>query len=96
LVGGTKTAFAAREVAERLTASVSGSIPPFSFNLELQLIVDKSLLVHEEIFFNAARLDQSIALHTADYLALACPWVEAIAAESADRMGSAIVLPIQR
>ncbi|MCA1674565.1 MAG: YbaK/prolyl-tRNA synthetase associated domain-containing protein [Actinobacteria bacterium] len=96
LVGGTKAAFAAREVAERLTASVSGSIPPFSFNLELQLIVDKSLLVHGEIFFNAARLDQSIALHMADYLALACPWVEPIAAESADRMGSAIVLPIQR
>ncbi|MCA1607193.1 MAG: YbaK/prolyl-tRNA synthetase associated domain-containing protein, partial [Acidobacteria bacterium] len=32
LVGGTKAAFATREVAERLTASVSGSIPPFSFN----------------------------------------------------------------
>ncbi len=83
LVGGAKAAFAAREVAERLTASVSGSIPPFSFNLELQLIVDKSLLVHEEVFFNAARLDRSVALHMKDYLALACPWVEPIATEAA-------------
>jgi Ala-tRNA(Pro) deacylase len=84
LAGGTKTAFAARDVAERLSASVSGSIPPFSFNSELQLIVDKGLLVHKEIFFNAARLDRSVALHVEDYLALACPWVEHIAIEAAD------------
>lgn len=82
LVGGTKAAFATRDVAERLTASVSGSIPPFSFNLKLQLIVDKSLLVHEKIFFNAARLDRSVALHMEDYLALAWPRVEHIATEA--------------
>jgi len=88
LVGGTKDSFVARDVAERLTASVSGSIPPFSFNLELQLIVDKSLLVHEEIFFNAARLDRSVTLHIDDYLTLACPWVEHIATEVVDRIES--------
>lgn len=86
LVGGTKAAFAARDVAERLTASVCGSIPPFSFNLELKLIVDKRLLVYEEIFFNAARLDRSVALHMEDYLTLACPWVEHIARVPTGRM----------
>jgi Ala-tRNA(Pro) deacylase len=85
LVGGTKAAFAARDVAERLTGSVSGSIAPFSFNLELQLIVDKSLLAHEEIFFNAARLDRSVALDVNDYLTLACPWIEHIATEVANK-----------
>jgi Ala-tRNA(Pro) deacylase len=88
LVGGTKAAFAARDVAERLTVSESGSIPPFSFNLEMQLIVDKSLLVHEEVFFNAARLDRSVALHTEDYLMLACPWIENIAIKVTDRTES--------
>ncbi|MFL6149575.1 MAG: YbaK/EbsC family protein [Pseudonocardiaceae bacterium] len=88
LVDGTKAAFAARDVAERLTASPSGSIPPFSFNVELQLVVDKSLLFHEEIFFNAARLDRSVALHVEDYLALARPRVEHIATEAADRIES--------
>ena len=41
LVGGTKAAFAARDVAERLTASACGSIPLFFFNLELKLIVER-------------------------------------------------------
>jgi len=82
LVGGMKSAFAARNVAERLTASISGSIAPFSFNCELQLVVDRSLLAHAEIFFNAARLDRSIALHMGDYLRLARPRVEHIAIET--------------
>jgi Ala-tRNA(Pro) deacylase len=84
LTGGMKAALAARDVAERLTTSVSGSIAPFSFNRQLRLIVDQGLLVHEEIFFNAARLDRSVALHMEDYLSLTCPWVENIATEVAD------------
>lgn len=88
LAGGTKAAFVARDVAERLTVSVTGSMPPFSFNLELQLIVDKGLVVHEEVFFDAARLDRSVALRVEDYLTLACPWVEHIAIETADRVKS--------
>lgn len=50
LAGGAKGTFAARDVAERLTASVSGSIALISFNRDLRLIADRSLLVHEEIF----------------------------------------------
>lgn len=92
LAGGMKSALATRDVAERLTASVSGSIAPFSFNRELRLIVDKGLLAHEEIFFNAARLDRSFALRVEDYLRLTCPWVESIATEVAGWKRSAIGL----
>ena len=52
---------------------------PFSFNPELGLIVDPSLLENEEIYFNVARLDRSIALKTSDYVALARPRLEQIA-----------------
>jgi len=69
LLGGTYVAFASTEVAERL----AGTILPFSFTPELELIVDPSLLVHDELFFNAARLDRSLALRGADYVRLVQP-----------------------
>ena len=53
---------------------------PFAFHPDLALIADPALQAHAEIFFNAARLDRSIALRTADYLRLAAPRLEAIAA----------------
>ncbi|GAA3368636.1 YbaK/prolyl-tRNA synthetase associated domain-containing protein [Streptomyces sannanensis] len=81
LVGGTYAGFATPEVAERLAGSVSGTILPFSFDPELEPVVDPGLLVHEEIFFNAARLDRSLALRTADYTAIAEPRTAAIAQE---------------
>jgi Ala-tRNA(Pro) deacylase len=73
LLGGTYVAFASTEVAERLAGSVAGTILPFSFTPELELIVDPSLLQHDELFFNAARLDRSLALRGADYVRLAQP-----------------------
>jgi Ala-tRNA(Pro) deacylase len=78
LLGGTYATFADQEVAERLAGSVSGTILPFSFTDELELIVDPRLLEHDELYFNAARLDRSMALHTADYVAIAGPRVEPI------------------
>jgi Ala-tRNA(Pro) deacylase len=77
--GGREASFAAREVAERLAGSVSGSITPFAFSTELELLVDERLVDHDEIFFNAGRLDVSIALAVPDYLKLAKPAVAAIA-----------------
>ncbi|MFG2650495.1 YbaK/EbsC family protein [Streptomyces sp. NPDC048436] len=74
---------ATQEAAERLAGSVSGTILPFSFDPELQLVVDPALLVHDEIFFNAARLDRSLALRTADYEAIAEPRTATIAQEAA-------------
>jgi Ala-tRNA(Pro) deacylase len=78
LLGGTKALFAQRTVAERLAGSESGTIVPFAFDPELALIVDHGLLAHDEIYFNAARLDESIVLNTRDYLRLAQPRIEFI------------------
>jgi Ala-tRNA(Pro) deacylase len=78
LLGGTYAGFATPEVAERLAGSVSGTILPFSFDPELELVVDPALLEEEEIFFNAARLDRSLALRSADYRTIAEPRVAVI------------------
>jgi Ala-tRNA(Pro) deacylase len=80
LFDGSSVAFAARDVAERLTGCAVGTIMPFSFDPRLQLIVDPALLAHHEIYFNAARLDRSVALATRDYLSLAEPRLAIIAA----------------
>ncbi len=73
LMQGTYVAFASSEIAERLAGSVTGTILPFSFNPELDVVVDPSLLENEEIYFNAARLDRSMALKTRDYVTVAKP-----------------------
>lgn len=73
LLPGTYVSFASPPIAEQLSGSVVGTILPFSFNRDLELIVDPSLLENEEIYFNAARLDRSMALGTCDYLAVARP-----------------------
>ncbi len=81
LVGGTYAAFAAPAVAEALAGSPAGTVLPFAFHPDLRLVVDPALLAHHpEIFFNAARLDQSLALSTDDYMRLAKPEVAVIRA----------------
>ncbi|WP_234580922.1 YbaK/EbsC family protein [Micromonospora sp. MH99] len=72
-VGGRDAGFADRQTAERLAGTVSGTIMPFAFDAELELIVDPALLETTDIFFNAAALDRSVALRTTDYLRLARP-----------------------
>jgi len=79
LFGATYVAFATPAVAEELAGSVSGTILPFSFRPDLELLADPAVLANEEIFFNAARLDRSMALSTTDWTAVAKPRVERIA-----------------
>ena len=79
LMQGTYVSFTTPEIAERLAGSVTGTILPFSFNMELELMVDPSLLENDEIYFNAARLDRSMVLKTSDYVRLAKPRFEQIA-----------------
>jgi Ala-tRNA(Pro) deacylase len=79
LLGGTYVSFASPDAAERLAGSVVGTVLPFSFHPDLQLVADPTLLDHDELFFNAARLDRSLALRTADYVRLAEPRVAPIA-----------------
>jgi Ala-tRNA(Pro) deacylase len=78
LMGGTYVAFASSDIAERLAGSVAGTILPFSFNPELELVVDPSLLENDEIYFNAARLDRSMVLKTIVYVAVARPRIKRI------------------
>lgn len=79
LMHGTYVSFASPDIAERLAGSVAGTVLPFSFNPELELIVDPSLRDNENIYFNAARLDRSLELKTSDYLSIAQPRFERIA-----------------
>ncbi|GGT12504.1 YbaK/EbsC family protein [Streptomyces purpureus] len=89
IAGGGRTAFATKEVAERLAGSVSGTVMPFSFHPDLHLVVDEELLGLEEIYFNAARLDRSVALSTTDYQRLAEPRIARIAAKERVPINSA-------
>ncbi len=81
-VGGKKASFASPEEATAKTGCVIGAIPPFSFSPEIRLVVDPQLLArHEEIAFNAGRLDTSIVMDSADYRRIASPLLADITAE---------------
>jgi Ala-tRNA(Pro) deacylase len=82
LLGGTYAAFADRAKAEELAGSVTGTVLPFSYHPQLELVADPALLAVPEMYFNAARLDRSIALVTEDYLRVAAPRVERITAQA--------------
>jgi Ala-tRNA(Pro) deacylase len=57
-----------------------GAVPPFSFWPNVKLIVDPNLLDdHDEIAFNAGRLDASMVLNSEDYRRIAAPLVADIA-----------------
>lgn len=79
LMGATYIAFASPDIAEELAGSVVGTVLPFSFDDRLQLIVDPALFRAPELYFNAGRLDRSLALKTEDYQRIASPRLEAIA-----------------
>lgn len=78
LLGGTYASFASKDIAERLAGSVAGTVLPFSFSPELELMVDPSLLENDDIYFNAARLDRSMVLKASDYVNLVKPRLEHI------------------
>ena len=72
-------AFAKREKAEELTGCVIGSIPPFSFHDQLQLLADPLIQQNEDVVFNAGRLDRSIMMKLEDYIRIAKPQLVPIA-----------------
>ena len=59
-----------------------GSVPPFSLNPALAIVVEEDLLGNDTLFFNAGRLDRSMELDTKDWLAVARPRVARIAAQA--------------
>lgn len=69
-----KTRFARADELFDLTGLVPGSVPPIGKPiLELDLYVDPSLLVNEEISFNAGSLTNSIRMKLSDYQHVAKP-----------------------
>lgn len=79
-LGGTYVAFAGADKAAELAGSEPGTVLPISYHRQLELIADRSLLTHPELYFNAARLDRSVALASEDYVRLAEPRIERIVA----------------
>ncbi|QQO54235.1 MAG: YbaK/prolyl-tRNA synthetase associated domain-containing protein [Thiohalocapsa sp. PB-PSB1] len=75
----TRAMFAPEQKAEQLTNCVMGSVPPFSFNKDLEVIVDPLLLENIEIVFNAGRLDKSIFMSSESYVSAAKPTILSIA-----------------
>jgi Ala-tRNA(Pro) deacylase len=86
-----RTLFAARYVgfcdaatAERLAQAVPGTVLPFSFDPALELVADPDVVARPCLYFNAARLDRSLAMSGADYARLAEPRVERITGPDSD------------
>ncbi|MFI6435517.1 YbaK/EbsC family protein [Streptomyces sp. NPDC050759] len=71
--------FSDAETAERLARAIPGTVLPFSFDPELEVVADPDVVAQPRLYFNAARLDRSLCLSGADYERLAQPRVEPIA-----------------
>jgi len=67
------------DTAQRLARAVPGTVLPFAMDPAVELVVDPRVLVQPRLYFNAARLDVSVSLATADYAAIASPRIAAIA-----------------
>jgi Ala-tRNA(Pro) deacylase len=76
-----KCGFASPATAQELTGCVMGSVPPFSLNPALAIVVEEDLLGNDTLYFNAGRLDRSMELDTKDWLAVAQPRIARIAAQ---------------
>lgn len=74
ITGLKKMRFATPEELLNLCGVVPGCMPPFGSSLFpgiKNLFVDRSLLSHEWIGFNAAYLERSIVMRSADYVQMA-------------------------
>jgi Ala-tRNA(Pro) deacylase len=67
------------ETAERLAGTPSGTILPIAMHHDVELLADPAVLEQPQLYFNAARLDQSVRLATADWRRIAWPVVHPIA-----------------
>ncbi len=80
-MGVTRATLASPDEVLRETGCVIGAVPPFSFSARVPLVVDPALIEgHDEIAFNAGRLDRSIVLDSADYVRIAAPTLHPVAA----------------
>jgi Ala-tRNA(Pro) deacylase len=68
--------FASPQMAEQLAGCALGTVLPFAMHNDVEVIADPALFQSENICFNAARLDCSVSIRSADYRAIAKPRVE--------------------
>ena len=80
LFAGRYAGMADAEAAERLSGCATGTILPFTWSDELALVVDPALYDHATVYFNAGRLDRSVALASADHRRIAAPIEAAVSA----------------
>lgn len=73
LFGAGYVGFASPGKAEELAGSVPGTVLPFGDGQRLTLVADPHLLDSPKLYFNAGRLDRSLALATQDWVAAAEP-----------------------
>jgi Ala-tRNA(Pro) deacylase len=72
--GAKKLRFADKDELMELTGLVPGSVPPFGKPmLDLELLLDQSILQNQKIAFNAGSLNDSIIMSVEDYLNVANP-----------------------
>ncbi|WP_128374471.1 YbaK/EbsC family protein [Streptomyces cavernae] len=81
LYGARYVGFSDAVTAERLARSVPGTVLPFSFDPDLELVADPEVVAQPKLYFNAARLDRSLVMSGADYAELARPRVAGIAGQ---------------
>ena len=84
-LGAIKALYSARyagfcdaETAERLAHAIPGTVLPFAFDPELELVADPLVVAQAKLYFNAARLDRSVVISGADYERLAGPRIAEI------------------
>ncbi|AOK57897.1 YbaK/EbsC family protein [Burkholderia ubonensis] len=79
IFGFSRASFVPTEETVEMTGCAIGAIPPFPVTPDMRVVVDPALSgCHDEIAFNAGRLETSIVLSTRDYLRIVEPRVESI------------------
>jgi Ala-tRNA(Pro) deacylase len=83
VAGKRKATLATPEEAMKVTGCAIGAIPPFSFSPEVTLVVDPALIEsHDEVAFNAGRLDRSMVLDSKDYVRIARPLLRSVSSSA--------------
>ncbi|NGO40825.1 YbaK/EbsC family protein [Streptomyces ureilyticus] len=77
--------FSDAATAERLARAVPGTVLPFSFDPDLELVADPDVVAQPRLYFNAARLDRSLVISGEDYARVAGPRVERIASPAPEQ-----------
>jgi Ala-tRNA(Pro) deacylase len=55
---------------ESFLESEPGRVPPFSFNPNVQVIIDKKLVNNQNVYFSAGKTDESIKMDTKDFVTI--------------------------